>query len=60
MLLSLVLLARLSLEEERDTLSAQCVRSRAKVVELQGLYQNAKEGGVFGALRMGTTTGMTS
>ena len=40
-------MARLSLEEERDTLSAQCVRSRTKVVELQGLYQNAKEGGVL-------------
>ena len=37
---------RLSLEEERDTLSAQCVRSRTKVIELQGLFQNAKEGTV--------------
>eukprot|EP00731_Ephydatia_muelleri_P008389 Em0004g727a len=33
----------LSLEEERDTLYAQCARGRTKIMELQGLFQNAKE-----------------
>ena len=42
--ISMITLVRLSLEEERDTLYAQCARGRTKIMELQGLFQNAKEG----------------
>ena len=43
----MVTLVRLSLEEERDTLYAQCVRGRTKIMELQALFHNAKEGSSF-------------